>query len=487
MLRSASTPRQCHGLREGSYGVTCSALRRPTLGSGCVKLPAIEPGRSTPTADLRPPRGGLLVAPGPHQVRGSSRSGSRCGSRGGATGGLEAPLCGSLRAPGRNKTWAAAPQVEGSSPSTPTDIPSRSAVAAGPQPAVLSSGRLQRNRTWAPPPLMVDECCDAGGAACGCDPPTPSEAPLTCSTATSTPGASTAAAQLLALGAGGQECARPSSVIRGFNSWRSGKNVGSGSYGVVYRALHQSGTIFAVKESVMQDGGAEDRKFRQKLEDELNICKHLRHPNIVHCLGHDYQDGRLYIYLEYVPGGSMAGVLSEFGPLTGQLMHKATLGLLEGLNYLHTCEPPVVHRDIKGANVLVDLDFSVKLADFGCSKRDDVTRSFTAAGSVLWMAPEVIQQDSGHGRKADLWSLGCTLLEMATAEKPWGDGAFDNLMAAVRQIGMSDRIPPIPETLPERVRDLIQVCVQRNPEDRPWAGELLSHDFVRFGGSVTWA
>lgn len=263
--------------------------------------------------------------------------------------------------------------------------------------------------------------------------------------------------------------------------WRLGEKIGSGSYGCVFKALDkETGLIFAVKRAVIEEHSEEDRCYRATLQDEINICKDLRHPNIVSYLGHEYSDGYLYICLEYVPGGSMASILSEFGPLDGALLRTATRGLLEGLNYLHTRSPPVVHRDIKGANILVDLNFCVKLADFGCSKRETLTRSFTTIGSIPWMAPEVIQQQDGYGRKADIWSLGCTLIEMATAEKPWGRDTFDNIMFALRHIGMSDEVPRIPTNIPDTSRDLILLCVQRAPDDRPWASELLEHEFVAF-------
>merc|ERR1719174_825442 len=105
----------------------------------------------------------------------------------------------------------------------------------------------------------------------------------------------------------------------------------------------------------------------------------------------------------------------------------------------------------------------MKLADFGCSKCDDTTVSFTTIGSVLWMAPEVIRgKQGGHGRKADIWSLGCVFLEMATAEKPWGNSAFDNQMQALMHIEGSDCTPPIPSNLPAAGADLIRQCVQRD-------------------------
>merc|ERR1712050_536570 len=139
-------------------------------------------------------------------------------------------------------------------------------------------------------------------------------------------------------------------------------------------------------------------------------------------------DDCLYIYLEYMPGGSVADVLCQFGPFEEELIGVYSRELLEGLEYLHTRDPPVVHRDVKGANVLVGLDSRFKLSDFGCSKRTMDTKSHTMRGSIAWMAPEVLQ-DKGAGRSADIWSLGCVVIEMAQADGPWGK--FDNLMAAM--------------------------------------------------------
>lgn len=265
-----------------------------------------------------------------------------------------------------------------------------------------------------------------------------------------------------------------------FCTWRRGNRIGSGSHGCVYKAQDSvTGHIFAVKMADIEMITAEDRQFAERLEAELQICKDLRHPHIVRYLGHAYMDAKLCIKLEYVPGGSLLSLLGEFGPLEGILMQTASRGLLEGLNYLHTHSPPVVHRDIKGANVLVDTDFCVKLADFGCSKRSSNTQSFVTIGSVPWMAPEVINQQSGHGRKADIWSLGCTFIEMATAERPWGADKFNNIMFALRHIGMSEETPQIPEALPEAGQDIIRQMVQRNPSDRMGTQELLDHEFVK--------
>jgi serine/threonine protein kinase len=271
-------------------------------------------------------------------------------------------------------------------------------------------------------------------------------------------------------------------VTSGCNlGWRRGEKLGAGSYGCVYKAQRLDGSLFAVKKAAAEQIGAVDTKCRERLEEELRIVQGLQHPHIVCYMGHDWMDGFLYLYLEYVAGGSMQSVLNEFGPLELPMLHSATKGMLEGLEYLHSRNPPVVHRDIKCANLLVDANFCVKLADFGCSKQHEVTQSFTTIGSIPWMAPEVIVKQDGHGRKADVWSCGCVCIEMATAEKPWGKNFFDNPFHALHHIGSSTATPPIPPDLPGDIIDLISRCLQRTPEDRPSVQTLLKHSFLQDG------
>jgi len=261
-------------------------------------------------------------------------------------------------------------------------------------------------------------------------------------------------------------------------AWIRGSRLGCGSYGTVYKAMQKdTGRIFAVKEvPLVEDrpGGGE----HARLDSELQICRSLRHPNIVSYLGHVFTDRCLDIFLEYVPGGSMASILSEFGALEDLPLRWAIKGMLQGLSYLHNRSPPVVHRDIKAANLLVDLDFHVKIADFGCSKCSAATESFTTVGSIPWMAPEVMLQQDGHGRKADIWSVGCTVIELATAEKPWGKGAFENIMYAVQHIGLSESTPPIPQSLRSEGRDMVGRCVRRNMHERPSTEDLLQDPFL---------
>lgn len=158
--------------------------------------------------------------------------------------------------------------------------------------------------------------------------------------------------------------------------------------------------------------------------------------------------------------------------------------LLAGLDYLH--ENKIIHKDIKGANILVDTNGIVKLSDFGCSKIIEKTltlylkehKNNGIQGSIPWMAPEVIRQTK-YGRKSDIWSFGCTILEMVTGKQPWFGYNFDNPIAAIMKIGLSDEIPEIPEHLSVNLKGFIQECLQRDPQKRSSVNTLLNHQYLK--------
>ena len=167
------------------------------------------------------------------------------------------------------------------------------------------------------------------------------------------------------------------------------------------------------------------------LESEVDVLKQLRHRNIVRYLGTEKCHDTLNIFLEYAAGGSVASLLSRFGAFEETLIRVFTRQILEGLEFLH--QRKTAHRDIKGGNILVDHEGVVKLADFGASKRIEHLVTLNSGfkslkGTPYWMAPEVIKQ-TGHGRQADIWSVGCTVIEMATGKPPWSEVA-NNLTVA---------------------------------------------------------
>ncbi|GJP73130.1 hypothetical protein CLOP_g3872 [Closterium sp. NIES-67] len=182
-----------------------------------------------------------------------------------------------------------------------------------------------------------------------------------------------------------------------------------------------TGELMAVKEIKLTSAGDEKAMLIAALEREIVLYKQMRHKHIVGYIDmeKDAKDGSIYIFLEFVSGGSIHSMLEKFGAFSESLVRVYTRQLLLGLEYLHACR--IVHRDIKGGNVLVDRDGVVKLADFGASKSfhegtvGEGCKSIR--GSVFWMAPEVIKGE-GYGRRADIWSVGCTVIEMLTGRHP---------------------------------------------------------------------
>jgi mitogen-activated protein kinase kinase kinase 3 len=139
---------------------------------------------------------------------------------------------------------------------------------------------------------------------------------------------------------------------------------------------------------------------------------------------------------------------------------------------------PVLHcRDIKGANILVDPNGEIKLADFGMAKHITSCSSMLSfKGSPYWMAPEVVMNTNGYSLTVDIWSLGCTVLEMATSKPPWSQ--YEGV-AAIFKIGNSKDVPDIPDHLSTDAKSFIKLCLQRDPSARPTASKLLDHPFVR--------
>lgn len=176
-------------------------------------------------------------------------------------------------------------------------------------------------------------------------------------------------------------------------------------------------------------------------------------------------------------GGSIAGLIKKYGEFDESLIRIYTKQILEGLEYLHAHN--VIHRDIKGANVLVDSNGVVKLADFGGAKRIYNTNTAdqynSLKGTPYWMAPEVIKQ-TGHGRFADIWSLGCTIIEMATGHPPWSH--YKNQFTALYYIGNATAPPPYPHKLSQTGKDFLSLIFKRNPKKRANVCKLLSHPFI---------
>ncbi|GCE97318.1 ATP binding [Zygosaccharomyces mellis] len=290
-------------------------------------------------------------------------------------------------------------------------------------------------------------------------------------------------------------------------TWLKGARIGSGSFGTVYLGMNaRTGELMAVKQVELQSSAvaaevvnmAEERnkpenwdpKQEQKLKNasrvhrklidalqhEMSLLKDLHHENIVKYFGSSQEGGNLNIFLEYVPGGSVSSMLNSYGPFEESLITNFTRQILIGVVYLH--KKNIIHRDIKGANILIDIKGCVKITDFGISKKlsplnQNQNKRASLQGSVYWMAPEVVKQ-AATTEKADIWSTACVVIEMFTGKHPFPD--FSQ-MQAIFKIGTSTT-PEIPSWATEESKDFLGKAFQLDYKKRPSAIELLQHSWL---------
>jgi mitogen-activated protein kinase kinase kinase len=273
--------------------------------------------------------------------------------------------------------------------------------------------------------------------------------------------------------------------------WQQGQFVGGGTFGSVYAAINlDSGHLMAVKEIRLQDPQLIPTIVSQ-IRDEMGVLQVLDHPNVVSYYGIEPHRDKVYIFMEYCSGGSLAGLL-EHGRIEDETVIQVyALQMLEGLAYLH--EAGVVHRDIKPENILLDHNGVIKYVDFGAAKViakqgktlvADPTgkggRQNSMTGTPMYMSPEVIKggapANARHGA-VDIWSLGCVILEMATGRRPWA--SLDNEWAIMYNIAQGNP-PQLPtnEQLSELGLDFLRRCFERDPAVRSSSAELLQHDWI---------
>jgi len=246
--------------------------------------------------------------------------------------------------------------------------------------------------------------------------------------------------------------------------------IGRGSYGSVYKAVHQeTGNVLAIKQ-VPVDTDLQD------IIKEISIMQQCDSPYIVKYYGSYFKNTDLWIVMEHCGAGSVSDIMRlRRKTLTEDEIATVMYYTLKGLEYLHKRKK--IHRDIKAGNILLNADGHAKLADFGVAGQltDTMAKRNTVIGTPYWMAPEVIQE-IGYDCVADIWSLGITALEMAEGKPPYGD------IHPMRAIFMIPTKPPPSFREPDRWSsefiDFVSHCLVKNPTQRAAADELLQHEFV---------
>eukprot|EP00066_Takifugu_rubripes_P012284 XP_011601550.1 PREDICTED: STE20-like serine/threonine-protein kinase [Takifugu rubripes] len=253
--------------------------------------------------------------------------------------------------------------------------------------------------------------------------------------------------------------------------------LGDGAFGKVFKAQNkQNGTLAAAK--------VIDTKTEDELEDymvEIDILASCDHHHIVKLLDAFYFEGKLWILIEFCAGGAVDAIMLELErPLTEPQIRVVCRQTLEALIYLH--ENKIIHRDLKAGNILLSLNGEVKLADFGVSAKNTKTlqRRDSFIGTPYWMAPEVVMCETSKDRpydyKADIWSLGVTLIELAQIEPPNHEM---NPMRVLLKIAKSE--PPTlmhPSRWSPEFNDFLRKALDKNVDNRWSSVQLIQHPFV---------
>ncbi|KAI4314973.1 hypothetical protein L6164_027827 [Bauhinia variegata] len=257
--------------------------------------------------------------------------------------------------------------------------------------------------------------------------------------------------------------------------WLRGDCVGRGSFATVNLAVcSQFTTPTVVKSSDVFSSSS--LKNEKQVLDRLGLC-----PEIIRCFGDDYttENGEDFynLFLEYASGGTLFDQLKNHGGrLPESDVRRYIRSIIRGLAYIH--DKGFVHCDIKLQNILVLGNGDVKIADFGLAKRTEEKQSMCECrGTPLSMSPESVN-DNEYEPPADVWALGCAVVEMVTGKPAWNVKEGSNIFSLMLRIGLGDELPEVPNELSEAGKDFLSKCFVKDPRKRWTAEMLLKHPFV---------
>ena len=256
--------------------------------------------------------------------------------------------------------------------------------------------------------------------------------------------------------------------------------LGQGGFGVVYKGTwrHQPVAVKALTSQGLTDSA------REEFINEVQVMVNLRVPQVVALYGISVQP-RYQLVMEYCPHGSLFGYLHSSQPMDWGMRGRIALEVAQGLAFLHACQPPILHRDLKSQNILLDKDYHAKLADFGLSRLKQESRSFTnssqkdSVGTLAWMAPELFKRRARYVKGSDMYSYGMILWELSSRSIPWSDAHSNALI--IQWVSQGDR-EDIPSSTPLSIATLIKACWEADPEKRPSAEEAMKTLAQSLGG-----
>lgn len=275
--------------------------------------------------------------------------------------------------------------------------------------------------------------------------------------------------------------------------------LGKGANGEVLMGMSETGSLCAIKSVQLPSfapqtqapmNEVQRRRLKRKginvvtddiekdidaLLNEVSLLSRLRHENIVGYLSSAIVDKKILVVMEYISGGSLLNMLKEFRGVPLATARRYLRDVLRGLQYLHSED--IVHRDIKPQNVLLLIDGSCKLTDFGtCQRMSKLTGVATMEGTPQYMAPEAA---NGKAEKAsDVWSFGILMAQLLTGELPWPNDTNFVAMGFTYRLGHDESmVPTIPESVSSDAREVIRSCCHRDPAMRPTVTQLLSNPF----------